>query len=136
MATERNVLEQMNILLNDALHRKDNLKDKKIILETIELIEELLVSNIQLDTLEKIKNNLNELDRKYDDLYHLINLYDSVYFNLKQRLHQEYVRYLREQNRKKETKTEYIRKMLEEKIDINLISKITGLSIDELKNIK
>lgn len=37
---------------------------------------------------------------------------------------------------KKETKTEYIRKMLEEKIDINLISKITGLSIDELKNIK
>ena len=60
MATERNVLEQMNILLNDALHRKDNLKDKKIILETIELIEELLVSNIQLDTLEKIKNNLNE----------------------------------------------------------------------------
>ena len=104
MATERNVLEQMNILLNDALHRKDYLKDKKIILETIELIEELLVSNIQLDTLEKIKNNLNELDRKYDNVYDLINLYDIVYFPFKQRLHQEYVRQLREQNRKKRLK--------------------------------
>lgn len=104
MATERNVLEQMNILLNDVLHSKDNLKDKKNILETIELIEELLVSNIQLDTLEKIKNNLNELDRKYDDIYDLINLYDIVYFPFKQRLHQEHVCQLREQNRKKRLK--------------------------------
>lgn len=74
-----------------------------MIQDTILLLERL-PSQITLINLEKIKNNLNELDRKYDDLYHLINLYDSVYFNLKQRLHQEYVRYLREQNRKKKQK--------------------------------
>ena len=36
----------------------------------------------------------------------------------------------------KEGKNEYIKKMLKEKIDLTIISKITGLSIEELKNIK
>ena len=36
----------------------------------------------------------------------------------------------------KKGKNEYIKKMLKEKIDLTIISKITGLSIEELKNIK
>ena len=36
----------------------------------------------------------------------------------------------------KKGKKEYIKKMLKEKIDLTIISKITGLSIEELKNIK
>ena len=65
---------------------------------------EQLPSQITLINLEKIKNNLNELNRKYDDVYDLINLYDIVYFPFKQRLHQEHVCQLREQNRKKRLK--------------------------------
>ena len=74
-----------------------------MIQDTILLLEQL-PSQITLINLEKIKNTLNELDRKYDDVYDLINLYDIVYFPFKQRLHQEYVRQLREQNRKKRLK--------------------------------
>ncbi|HIT11354.1 MAG TPA: hypothetical protein IAB58_01045 [Candidatus Pelethosoma merdigallinarum] len=74
-----------------------------MIQDTILLLEQL-PSQITLINLEKIKNNLNELNRKYDDVYDLINLYDIVYFPFKQRLHQEHVCQLREQNRKKRLK--------------------------------
>ncbi len=100
---EREILEQILNSLKNILNNKRYLEDKNLIQDTILLLEQL-PSQITLINLEKIKNNLNELDRKYDNVYDLINLYDIVYFPFKQRLHQEYVRQLREQNRKKRLK--------------------------------
>lgn len=100
---EREILEQILNSLKNILNNQKYLEDKNLIQDTILLLEQL-PSQITLINLEKIKNNLNELDRKYDDVYDLINLYDIVYFPFKQRLHQEYVRQLREQNRKKRLK--------------------------------
>lgn len=100
---EREILEQILNSLKNILNNQRYLEDKNLIQDTILLLEQL-PSQITLINLEKIKNNLNELDRKYDDVYDLINLYDIVYFPFKQRLHQEYVRQLREQNRKKRLK--------------------------------
>lgn len=100
---EREILEQILNSLKNILNNQKYLEDKNLIQDTMLLLERL-PSQITLINLEKIKNNLNELDRKYDDVYDLINLYDIVYFPFKQRLHQEYVRQLREQNRKKRLK--------------------------------
>lgn len=100
---EREILEQILNSLKNILNNQKYLEDKNLIQDTILLLEQL-PSQITLINLEKIKNNLNELDRKYDDVYDLINLYDIVYFPFKQRLHQEYVHQLREQNRKKRLK--------------------------------
>lgn len=100
---EREILEQILNLLKNILNNQKYLEDKNLIQDTMLLLEQL-PSQITLINLEKIKNNLNELDRKYDDVYDLINLYDIVYFPFKQRLHQEYVRQLREQNHKKRLK--------------------------------
>lgn len=100
---EREILEQILNSLKNILNNQKYLEDKNLIQDTMLLLEQL-PSQITLINLEKIKNNLNELDRKYDDVYDLINLYDIVYFPFKQRLHQEYVRQLREQNRKKRLK--------------------------------
>ena len=100
---EREILEQILNSLKNILNNQRYLEDKNLIQDTILLLEQL-PSQITLINLEKIKNNLNELDRKYDDVYDLINLYDIVYFHFKQRLHQEHVCQLREQNRKKRLK--------------------------------
>lgn len=100
---EREILEQILNSLKNILNNQRYLEDKNLIQDTILLLEQL-PSQITLINLEKIKNNLNELDRKYDDVYDLINLYDIVYFPFKQRLHQEHVCQLREQNRKKRLK--------------------------------
>ena len=100
---EREILEQILNSLKNILNNQRYLEDKNLIQDTILLLEQL-PSQITLINLEKIKNTLNELDRKYDDVYDLINLYDIVYFPFKQRLHQEYVRQLREQNHKKRLK--------------------------------
>lgn len=100
---EREILEQILNSLKNILNNQKYLEDKNLIQDTMLLLERL-PSQITLINLEKIKNNLNELDRKYDDVYDLINLYDIVYFPFKQRLHQEYVRQLREQNHKKRLK--------------------------------
>lgn len=100
---EREILEQILNSLKNILNNQRYLEDKNLIQDTILLLEQL-PSQITLINLEKIKNNLNELNRKYDDVYDLINLYDIVYFPFKQRLHQEHVCQLREQNRKKRLK--------------------------------
>ena len=79
---EREILEQILNSLKNILNNQRYLEDKNLIQDTILLLEQL-PSQITLINLEKIKNNLNELDRKYDDVYDLINLYDIVYFPFK-----------------------------------------------------
>ena len=62
--------------------------------------------NITNDFIDKMDNDLNYLDQKYDDLFDLINLFDPIYVELKRRNHTKYVEKLREENRKKRKERE------------------------------
>ena len=57
--------------------------------------------NITNDFIDKMDNDLNYLDQKYDDLFDLINLFNPIYVELKRKNHIKYVEKLREENRKK-----------------------------------
>ena len=62
--------------------------------------------NITNEFIDKINNDLNYLDQKYDDLFDLINLFDPVRFELKKINHIKHVEKLREENRKKRKERE------------------------------
>ena len=76
--------------------------DFTLIQELIKRINSILSDdNITNDFLDKMNNDLNYLDQKYDDLFDLINLFDSVCFELKKKNHIKYGEKLREENRNK-----------------------------------
>lgn len=58
--------------------------DFTLIQELIKRINSILSDdNITNDFLDKMDNDLNYLDQKYDDLFDLINLFDPICFELK-----------------------------------------------------
>ena len=76
--------------------------DFTLIQDLIKRINEILNDdNITNDFIDKMDNDLNYLDQKYDDLFDLINLFDPICFELKKKNHIKYVEKLREENRKK-----------------------------------
>lgn len=78
-------------------------EDTDVIKKTINEISNLQLGNnyINNNILELIEHNISYLDRKYDDLYDLVNLYDSVKSSYKKLIHDKYVEELRKANRKK-----------------------------------
>ena len=81
--------------------------DFTLIQELIKRINSILSDdNITNDFLDKMDNDLNYLDQKYDDLFDLINLFDPVRFELKKINHIKHVEKLREENRKKRKERE------------------------------
>ena len=76
--------------------------DFTLIQDLIKRINSILSDdNITNDFLDKMDNDLNYLDQKYDDLFDLINLFDPICFELKKKNHIKYVEKLREENRNK-----------------------------------
>ena len=76
--------------------------DFTLIQDLIKRINSILSDdNITNDFIDKMDNDLNYLDQKYDDLFDLINLFDPIYVELKMRNHTKYVEKLREENRKR-----------------------------------
>ena len=92
------MLDILEHLVND--NQYDN--DFALIQDLIKRINIILNNdNITNDFIDKIDNDLNYLDQKYDDLFDLINLFNPIYVELKRRNHTKYVERLREENRKK-----------------------------------
>lgn len=58
--------------------------------------------DITNEFLDEVDKDLNYLDQKYEDLFDLNNLFDPIFFELKRENHINYVKKLREENRKKE----------------------------------
>lgn len=100
---EINNLKEMLKILNTIFNDQRYDEDKNLIKKTIDEISDLLVDENQMNdtTLELIKHNINYLDRKYDDLYDLTNLYDPVYISYKKQIHNKYVAELRKKNKQK-----------------------------------
>ena len=85
-------LENDNKYDNDFTLIQDLIKRINIVLNN---------DNITNDFIDKMDNDLNYLDQKYDDLFDLINLFNPIYVELKRKNHIKYVEKLREENRKK-----------------------------------
>ena len=97
------MLDILKGLEND--NQYDN--DFTLIQDLIKRINSILSDdNITNDFIDKINNDLNYLDQKYDDLFDLINLFDPVRFELKKINHIKHVEKLREENRKKRKERE------------------------------
>ena len=76
--------------------------DFTLIQDLIKRINSILSDdNITNEFLDKMDNDLNYLDQKYDDIFDLINLFDPIYVELKRKNHIKYVGKLREENRKR-----------------------------------
>lgn len=67
------MLQILESLLKNSIYDKDY----SIIRSTYELLDTKL-TNISNYDLESIRKNIEYLDRKYDDLEELVNLYDSI----------------------------------------------------------
>ncbi len=92
------MLDILEHLVND--NQYDN--DFALIQDLIKRINIILNNdNITNDFIDKMDNDLNYLDQKYDDIFDLINLFDPIYVELKRKNHIKYVGKLREENRKK-----------------------------------
>ena len=97
------MLDILEHLVND--NQYDN--DFALIQDLIKRINIILNNdNITNEFIDKINNDLNYLDQKYDDLFDLINLFDPVRFELKKINHIKHVEKLREENRKKRKERE------------------------------
>ena len=97
------MLDILEHLVND--NQYDN--DFALIQDLIKRINIILNNdNITNEFIDKINNDLNYLDQKYDDLFDLINLFDPVRFKLKKINHIKHVEKLREENRKKRKERE------------------------------
>ncbi len=85
------------LLLND--NYKD---DYSLIEETITLVNSLCKEeNITEEVINKINDNINELNFKYVDLFDITNLYDPLKYELEKIIHDKYVSDLRVTNREK-----------------------------------
>ena len=99
------MLDILKGLEND--NQYDN--DFTLIQDLIKRINSILSDdNITNDFIDKMDNDLNYLDQKYDDLFDLINLFDPVRFELKKKNHIKYVEKLREEN----TFTDFMKKKI------------------------
>ena len=97
------MLDILEHLVND--NQYDN--DFALIQDLIKRINIILNNdNITNEFIDKINNDLNYLDQKYDDLFDLINLFAPVRFELKKINHIKHVEKLREENRKKRKERE------------------------------
>ena len=97
------ILEILNVIVKDQQYYDDF----TLIQDLIKRINSILSDdNITNDFLDKMDNDLNYLDQKYDDLFDLINLFDPICFELKKKNHIKYVEKLREENRKRRKERE------------------------------
>ena len=76
----------------------DDLKKIQTLSHELQNIKTNLPTKEKLDELQKIEN---DLEIKYESLYDLSNLFDPLYIKVSRKIHNEFVKKLRENNRKK-----------------------------------
>lgn len=98
----QNIKKLTNMLKDMQEHQKYQ-DDLNVITELYIKIGEL--QNYQRTTtmiiLDEIRNQIQYLDMKYDDVYDLVNLYDPIYIDCKKEIKKRNVKKIREENRKK-----------------------------------
>ena len=96
-------MEKLINLLNSIVLNDNYIEDEKTIKEIINILNIFLEdkNNITNDLLKDVDDKIKYLDRKYDDLYDLVNMYDPIKIEFEKYLHKCYVVNLRNSNRMK-----------------------------------
>lgn len=95
--------ETLDKMIELLLEEKKNYEHPEIIMIFDRLIENLKKLKVKLEDrlLEQIDKDLNDLDCKCDDLCEVVNLFSYIHSDLKSIIKREYVKKLREENRKR-----------------------------------
>ena len=104
MNDDKNLSTSINVLLEFLQNLLNNEKyqdDWNAITSTLKLIESLKTRMPTLETLESIDNSIKDLDCKYDDTFELVNVFVPIANYYEKQIHSEYVKSLREKNRRK-----------------------------------
>lgn len=94
-------LKQILAFLTRILEKNDFNEDKQIIqylFTELEKLEHQLPTDNKLEELQKI---VIDLGIKYDDFNDLVYYFDSLYVKIKQTIHEEKVKEIREENKRK-----------------------------------
>lgn len=95
-------LRKLEKSLTELLLNDNYKEDSGLIKETIVLVNSLhQEENITEEVVNKINDNINELNFKYVDLFDLTNLYDPLKHELEKHIRDKYVSNLRMANREK-----------------------------------
>lgn len=97
---EENIKSLLEILNGEKENIIDEEDNKKImyLCESLTKIEKEIP---KLDELEKIEKFEKDLEIKYEQFYELGYYFDSIYINVKRAIHDNEVKKLREENRRK-----------------------------------
>ena len=94
-------LKQILAFLTRILEKNDFNEDKQIIqylFKELEKLEHQLPTDNKLEELKKI---VIDLGIKYDDFNDLVYYFDPLYVKIKQNIHEEKVKEIREENKRK-----------------------------------
>lgn len=94
-------LKQILAFLTRILEKNDFNEDKQIIqylFKELEKLEHQLPTDNKLEELQKI---VIDLETKYDDFNDLVYYFDPLYVKIKKTIHEEKVKEIREENKRK-----------------------------------
>ena len=93
----RDNLNKMLDILSEISKSNEYKENSKLINDTLVRVNSILVNeaNITVEDLDLLNENIKLLDRTYEDLFELVNLYDPVYYNLKRNIHKYHVEQIR-----------------------------------------
>lgn len=94
----KNIYSILNTLKTEDIYQDDEVMMGQLCADIKSLwLDE---TSVTIDKLDFIQQIINQLDRKYDNFFDVVNLYDVVYNDYKQMLHKRYIDGLRNENRK------------------------------------
>ena len=96
-------MDRIHVLLEEVEKITNNIKYIEDKQKLNDLYDDLSVleSKLSIELIDKIDSNIQALDRKYDDLFELVNMFDEIKYTLEKKIKNEMVNKLRENNRRK-----------------------------------
>lgn len=93
--------EKILDILENSLKKYDFNDDKEKIQYLYDAIKKIKIEVPTIEVLEKLKKIEIDLEVKYECFYELNNFFDPIYIKLKKSIHENKIKKLREENRKK-----------------------------------
>lgn len=89
-------LKKIKEILNQILDNKKYVEDHKTINDILLCLTGNDLDNVDINQLEEYKNNILDLEIKYDDMFDLSYYFDPIYVEIKKNIHEKEVKQLRE----------------------------------------
>lgn len=95
------ILNEMLITIEKALKNNNFNEDKQKVCDLYTSLKNIQYKLPNLDEIEKLKKDVNYLEIKYDEFNDLSYYFTPLYIEIKNKIHTENVKKIREKNRKK-----------------------------------